>query len=152
MTSAYTNGTAKFMRRFANPNLTVDLSLGPCQCPEQPHDEDIAVLRAELGAGEEGRVGAYGWSAANMQYFDWEAARSKLIEIGVVRWNLRDDDGPVPVNVTTAGLLDEATRDLICNRLNELTGSKPGTEEPPPNRRGARSRRTSRTSASRTTS
>lgn len=111
------------LSRFANPNRTDVLPLGPCQCPGTPHTEgDIAVYRLELGSGEESRAGAYGWSITNGVYFDWEAARSKLIEIGVVRWNLLGPDGePMPVTVISAGLLDEKTRNAIAAKLDEVT-------------------------------
>lgn len=109
--------------RFANPNRTDVLPLGPCQCPGTPHDDgDFAVYRQELGAGELERAGAYGWAAADYQYYDSAAARCKLIEIGVVRWNLLGPDGEeMPVNARSAALLDEATQSLIATRLDEVT-------------------------------
>ena len=133
--------------RFANPNRVDTLPLGPCQCPGTPHEAgDFAVYRMELGAGEEGRAGAYGWSMTGGAFFDWEAARSKLIEVGVVRWNLLGPDGErMDVTVANAALLDAATRDLITAKLDEVT-----TPAPLPNASGARSRTTRRASASRT--
>lgn len=109
--------------RFANPNRTDTLSLGPCGCPGTPHDEgDIAVYRLQLGAGEEERAGTYGWSVTGWEYFDSTAARLKLVEIGVVRWNLLGPDGEaMPVNVRSAALLDEATLALITTQLDKVT-------------------------------
>lgn len=122
--------------RFANPNRTDVLDLGPCGCPGTPHESDQVVYRVELGAGEEERAGAYGWSVAGWQYFDSAAARCKLVEIGVVRWNLLGPDGEaMPVNARSAALLDEATLDLITAKLNEVT-AKP---EPLPKASAARS-------------
>lgn len=133
--------------RFANPNRTDVLSLGPCQCPGAPHETgDFVIYRLELGSGEESRAGAYGWSVTNAAYFDWEAARSKLIEIGVVRWNLLGPDGQeMAVTADNAALLDAETRDLIAAKLDEVT-----SPAPLPNGSGARSRTTRRASASRT--
>ncbi len=133
------------LSRFANPNRTDVLSLGPCQCPGKPHEQDEAVYRLELGGGEEARAGAFGWASTGGSYFDWEAARSKLIEIGVVRWNLLNDEGePMPATAATAGLLDQETRDLIATKLDEVTARN----GPLPNASSARSRGSSRASAS----
>lgn len=122
--------------RFANPNRTDVLDLGACQCPGTPHESDQVVYRLELGAGEEERAGAYGWSVTGWAYFDSAAARAKLIEIGVVRWNLLGPDGEeMPVNARSAALLDEATLDRITAKLDEVT-AKP---EPLPKARAARS-------------
>lgn len=133
--------------RFANPSRTDVLPLGPCQCPDAPHEQDEAVYRLELGAGEEARAGAYGWQASGGSYFDWEAARSKLVEIGVVRWNLLNGEGqPMPVTVQSAALLDEDTRTAILTKLDEVTARN----APLPNASGARSQASTRASASRT--
>lgn len=143
--------------RFADPNRTDVLVLGECQCPGTPHEQDEVVYRLELGAGEEERAGTYGWSSTGWAYFDSAAARAKLVEIGVVRWNLLGPDGePMPVTARSATLLDEATLDLITKKLDEVTGRDEPDEKgkpkrkPPPNASGARSGRTSSASASRT--
>lgn len=134
--------------RFANPDRTDVLSLGPCQCPGQPHEEDHVVHRVELGAGEEERAGTYGWSVTGWEYFDSTAARCKLVEIGVVRWNLLGPDGePMPVSVRSAALLDEETLNLITKKLDEVTARPRGG--PSPNGSGARSVSGSPGSASR---
>lgn len=133
--------------RFANPNRTDILPLGPCECPGTPHEQDEVIYRLELGAGEEERAGAYGWAATGYEYFDSAAARAKLIEIGVVRWNLLGPDGePMPVNARSAALLDESTQTLIAAKLDEVTTRA----APLPNGSGARSRNGTRASASRT--
>lgn len=111
--------------RFANPNRTDVLSLGSCQCPGTPHEQDEVVYRLELGAGEEERAGTYGWSVTGWTYFDSAAARAKLVEIGVVRWNLLGPEGEeMAVNAHNAALLDESTLDLITKKLDEVTEAK----------------------------
>lgn len=103
------------MSRFANPAATESLTLpGGCQCPGAPHAEDVWVYRTELGEGEEQRAGAYGWTVGNGTYFDWEAARDKLIEIASVRWNVVDEAGPVPLTVARIRLLDGETRTAMA--------------------------------------
>ena len=152
--------------RFANPSRTDVLILGPCQCPNRrvvdspvrgpdrrvhdrgvPHEQDEVVHRLELGAGEEERAGTYGWSVTGWQYYDSAAARAKLIEIGVVRWNLLGPDGEaMPVTARSAALLDDATLKAISERLDEVTARG----DPLPNESGAPSEDSSPGSASRT--
>lgn len=106
---------------------------------EAPHDEDWAVIRAELGAGEERRAGDAGLAAGAYVQFIASATENKLIEIGVVRWNLLGPDGQeMPVTAESAALLDDATRTTILNRLNALT-APPGDDDegPGPNASGA---------------
>lgn len=104
------------MTRFADPTATDTLTLpGGCQCPGTPHEADVWVYRTELGDGDEQRAGSFGWSAGGGAYFDWEAARDKLIEIATVRWNVVGEGGaPVPVNVASVRLLDTETRQLMA--------------------------------------
>lgn len=112
--------------RFANPNRTDVLSLGECRCPGTPHDQDEYVHRVELGAGEEERAGDAGWSSGGYVEFVQSAAYNRLIEIGGVRWNLLDDEGePVPLTAANAARLDEDTRKLILERLDQVTTRKP---------------------------
>jgi hypothetical protein len=112
--------------RFADPNRTDVLPLGPCQCPGTPHEAgDQVVYRQELGAGEMERVGVWGWAATGYQYYDSAAARCKLIEIGVVRWNLLGPDGQaMDVTVANAALLDDETQTLIAAKLDEVTAPR----------------------------
>ena len=108
------------MSRFANPAATDTLDLpGGCQCPGTPHDVDRWTYRTELGDGEEQRAGAYGWTVGGGVYFDWEAARDKLIEIASIRWNVLNDAGPVPLNVGSIKLLDEPTRQAMAKAIDD---------------------------------
>lgn len=149
-------------RRFANPDRTDTLSLGPCQCPGTPHVQDEYVHRAELGAGEEQRAGDAGWAAGGYVEFIGSAFQNKLIEIAGKSWNLVDgecdcpknghrgpvhpDGEPVPLTASMVALLDAETRALIVDRLDQVTADK----SPPPNESGAPSARSTRGSASRT--
>lgn len=106
--------------RFADPGATDTLNLpGGCLCPGTPHATDTWTYRLELGDGEEQRAGAYGWASTNGAYFDWEAARDKLIEIASVRWNLIDDEGPVPLRVDRIRLLNDATRNEMASAVDK---------------------------------
>jgi hypothetical protein len=112
--------------RFANPNRTDVLSLGSCQCPGTPHEQDEYVHRVELGAGEEQRAGDYGWAEGGYSTFLGSAAQNRLIEIAGIRWNLLDSEGePMPLTAHAASLLDEDTRTLILERIDSITTRKP---------------------------
>lgn len=126
------------MSRFADPAATESLPLpGGCQCPGSPHAEDVWVYRTELGEGEEQRAGAYGWASTNGSYFDWEAARDKLIEIASVRWNVIGSDGAeMPLRVATIRLLDEPTRDAMARAVDTAQSKY---RAPLPNASAARS-------------
>jgi hypothetical protein len=138
------------MSRFANPSASDVLELpGGCQCPGKPHDADRWVYRTELGEGEEKRAGAYGWASTNGSYFDWEAARDKLIEIASIRWNLVDEQNdPVPCRVATVRLLDEDTRDAMAKAVDDAVARF--RAESPPNASAVRSPKRSRVNGSRT--
>lgn len=130
--------------RFANPNRTDVLSLGPCQCPGTPHEQDEYVHRVELGAGEEQRAGDYGWAEGGYSTFLGSAAQNRLIEIAGIRWNLLGPEGEeMPLTAHSASLLDEETRTLILERLDSLTAGKPL-----PKASSAPSRRSSRANGS----
>lgn len=135
--------------RFADTTATDVLELpGGCQCPGTPHDADRWVYRLELGDAEEKRAGAFGWATTNGSYFDWEAARDKLIEIASVRWNILDEQGdPVPLRVSAIRLLDEATRDAMAEAVD---AAQSRFRAPPPNASAAPSPKPSRRSGGRT--
>ncbi len=137
------------LSRFANPARTARLNLGACQCPETPHAEgDWVDHRLEFGSGELERIGAYGM-ARGEGGFDFGAATDKLIEVGVVRWNLLGPDGEeVPVSVASISLLDAATRSTISEAIDKAIPDK-ARATPLPNASGARSRGSTRASASR---
>lgn len=121
------------MSRFANPVATDSLTLpGGCQCPGTPHESDVWVYRTELGDGEEQRAGAYGWTVGNGTYFDWEAARDKLIEIASVRWNVVNDAGPVALSVANIKLLDEPTRQAMAKAVDDAQNAYRNSRLPNP--------------------
>lgn len=67
------------MSRFANPEATERLVLGPCECPGTPHTEDWMDLRCELGTQDVLRISELNGLGA--------------MELLIVRWNLLDNDG-----------------------------------------------------------
>lgn len=67
------------MSRFADPTITERLTLGTCQCPGTPHDEDWIELRTEVGAAELTRLA--------------EGDSLDLLSALAVSWNLLDSDG-----------------------------------------------------------
>lgn len=67
------------MSRFANPDATERLVLGPCECPGTPHDEDWMDLRSELGTQDVLAIAEVNGLGA--------------MEFLIVRWNLLDNDG-----------------------------------------------------------
>lgn len=101
------------MSRFADPKATARLSLGQCQCPGIPHDEDYIDLRTEIGASEYKRLE--------------EGDSIDLLAALAVGWNLLEADGTTaPVDrehidrlyVDTFGLLNDWTAKHI--RLTTL--------------------------------
>ena len=90
------------MSRFANPRSTGRFVLGPCACPGTPHDEDVMVLRTELGTLE------------LVELDDADAAGA--LRILLVDWNLLDDDGtPAPID-------DDHLRRLYTDSFEALNG------------------------------
>lgn len=134
--------------RFVDPTLIETLTF-KCPCVNTPHDEDTVVIRQEIGAGEEARAGAAGWAATEFAYYDFEAAKDKLISIVAVRWTFVDAQGdPLPVNQRSASLMPEDIRDAIAVKADEAASRARG--KPLPNAPGVPSPRGSRGSASRT--
>lgn len=69
------------MSRFADPKATKRFVLpGPCACPNQPHDEDWMEVRTQLGT-------------ADLLKIEDAGSGIDRLEVMVVAWNLRDDDG-----------------------------------------------------------
>lgn len=117
--------------RFADPNATDRLVLGPCACPGTPHGEDWMELRTQLGAED---------------LVQMERGGVASLEVLVVRWNLLDNDG-------SAAALD---RDHFARLyldvyplLNEWTKQHVRTSTVP-NASAAPSRASTRASGSRT--
>lgn len=130
------------MSRFANRAGTVRVDLGPCQCPGTPHESDWAEHRTGLGYGDFGAI------ALVAQGGDVFAAKRKTIEVAVVAWNLLGEDGePAPLGEDSVFALDIETAEAIYASIDASVLTATQTL---PNGSGARSRSSSRASASRT--
>ena len=82
----------------------VEQGIGKCQCPDSPHAEDIIWWRAkpDFNMGSAAQVAL---RQSGSYRGDTEAALlSVLVRYGVVAWNIRTADGPVPV--TTDAVLE----------------------------------------------
>lgn len=140
------------IRRIADPEATDTVPLpGPCSCPGQPHERDTATFRTELGGGERLSFGIAGFGESDGSYFDWEAAESQMLATAVVSWTLQDKNGdPLPINFTSMHRrLDRASRKAIATAVNDAHKDQIAAEAKQlPNASGARSRGSSRASAS----
>jgi len=133
--------------RRADPTRTTVVPLGPCRCPGSPHDQDSAVVRAELGEGEMRSASTRGgYSAGPM--FDGARSDAEWIATFTLSWTLLDNAGePIPITAAEAMLLDEEVYVGIMDELSQKSAS--ATRRPLPNASGAPSRDSSRGSASR---
>lgn len=144
------------MSRFADPLAVETVSLGACQCPGTPHEQDEAEVRYQLGASALARIGRAELEGA-VRLDPFAGYRQTVYET-VVSWNLRwqgepDTDGErpvvaVPVTLDAIELLDTDTLKTIAETADRLITTK-GTL---PNVSGARSRASSRGKASPTPS
>lgn len=106
------------MSRFANPNATIEVDVGPCQCPNTPHDRDRITARTELGYGAQTAIGDAIVRSDGVMV--WGEGKLKLLELAVVSWNLLDHEGKdVPVSVAAIRLLDEATVDTVATAIDD---------------------------------
>ena len=90
-------------------------------------------IRTQLGYGAHGEIGRAGMNPAG---YDWGAAKIRLLEVGIVSWNLLDAKGQeVEVGPDAIALLDKASAEQIATELDaSLKSSRL------PNGSGARSR------------
>ena len=125
------------MSRFASPDATARLDLGPCQCDGNPHESDYVIYRTRLGYAAILEVVELNDTSASV-------AKRRLIELGVVEWNLLRDGAVAPIDAESVGSLDLVTAEAIFNAVNVALA-----EPTLPNGSGARSQASSRASASR---
>jgi hypothetical protein len=138
--------------RFADPTATAPVSLGPCQCPGRPHEQDEATVRWQLGASALARIGRAELDGA-VNHDPMAAYRQQVIET-LVSWNLlidgpADDGGKpvaVPINARSIAELDIDTLKTLAEGADELISNKGQV----PNASGAPSPASPRGSASRT--
>jgi hypothetical protein len=127
----------ELLGRFADPELTKEVDLGPCDCPGQSHGNDSAQVRAQIGDGE-----------FNATLYDQPTpadADDAIAARFTLSWTLLDQDGePVQITPTAIRLLDRTTRTALLMALKPSVNWR----EQLPNASGARSRGSSPASAS----
>lgn len=111
------------MSRFADPNATKRMELGPCECPGSPHAEgDWIAMRCDLGADD----------LVFMETAEPYARMERLVK----GWNLIGDDGQVaPITHDYLGrlYLDMFPRINAWLEENAKTASLPnGSAAPSP--------------------
>ena len=137
------------MSRFADPNATEVIDLGPCQCPGTPHEHDEATVRWDLGASALARIGRAELEGAAR--LDPMAAYRQVVLETVVSWNLlvADEHGSAvsaPITERTIAELDLPTLQSLAEGADRLVRERGRL----PNASGAPSPASSRGSASRT--
>ena len=106
------------MSRFiapVNEPLTRTVSLGPCECPGSPHEEDTAEVYRVLGWDDLVDIGTADSDGAS---------RRILVTRAVASWSLEERNGdgtnhPVPVVEAVVRLLDPATLEKLAESVNE---------------------------------
>lgn len=145
------------MSRFANLSNTGRIA-GPCRCDGKPHPDDWVEIIAEMPYGAEGLIGAAGW--ASDKVYNFHAARLKLLELAIVRWNFLGPTGESwdPTS-TSIALLDKETVEWLAKEIdlalkgkgklpNASAGKSPdGSSGTPSRSRGIPARASSTTSS-----
>lgn len=71
----------------------IEVDIGPCDCPKQPHDRDLVYLAPALsmsgGMAAQGVIQQAGSDVVRLQ----ELLADIWIRHGVIDWNLVDEDG-----------------------------------------------------------
>ena len=156
--------------RFADPTATEVLTVPGCHCPAGNHKSETITYRTQLGAGEWESINAAGLMAADGEYIDYGVANSTAIAKSVVHWTLATNEACfhpnkphgkhelLAISKRTAALLDDTIRQAILGAIQKAQAAfagEPAEElaaeelaEPLPNGSGARSRGSSRASAS----
>jgi hypothetical protein len=116
--------SAEWGDRFAEPNQTKSVPLGPCRCPGTPHAEgDKADVRTSIGSSE--AKSAYGagvrYHADGTAYWDEAVGDDTAIARFTTWWNLVDKKRkPIPIDARTVSLLDVPTRALLLDPINAV--------------------------------
>jgi hypothetical protein len=129
--------------RFVNKDATQPVDLGPCQCPNKPHERDEALVRSELGYLEILAISAANSAEDVADTFTADASPFDGHPV-IVSWNLEDERGPVEVTAIALKRLDPASLGPIVEGVNEAIERS----NPDPNGSGAHSANGSRASAS----
>ena len=124
------------MSRFADPRATLEVDLGPCECPGAPHDRDVAVIRSQYSEMDAA------WLRNSVADLDSAAeAWARFI----VSWNLLGPNGEdFPASPAAFASLHTATFEQIAMAI----GKAARESNTVPNRSGAPSVASPRRSAS----
>lgn len=112
------------MSRFADPNATKEVDLGPCQCPNTPHLRDTATVRTQLGTGARGRIAAaYGSGVVGSG--DASQLALQALKECLLAWNLIGPDGkPAPITAESIEDLDGDTVSALFVPISELLNGR----------------------------
>lgn len=164
-----TNVGEPVVYRFADPTATEVLEVPGCHCPAGIHKAETITYRTQLGGGEWESINAAGEAAGDGEYLDYGVRLSVAIAKSVVHWTLATNEPcyhpgkphrknePLGISRRTATLLNATIRAALLTAINEayaaFAGETPEAIEPEapaalPNGSGARSRGSSRASAS----
>lgn len=114
--------------RFADPDATSEVDLGPCRCPGAVHGHDSATIRAEIGDGElrSAYAPAQRFREDGSAYIDEAAGDDAVAARFTLSWTLLDRRGKgVPITARTMSLLDSATRTALMLPLNAVVIGAP---------------------------
>ena len=165
------NGGEPIVHRFADPTATEVLTVPGCYCPAGIHKSETITYRTELGAGEWESINAAGLMAGDGEWIDYGVSNSASIAKSVVDWTLQTNEPcfhrgkphgkhePLGISRRNAALLNDTIRQAILERIQAaeraFAGEQPDEADqadeapaPDPKRSGARSRDSSRVSAS----
>lgn len=144
--------------RYANPDAVETIALpGPCRCPGSPHEHDEATYRTEIGAGELAALEPAGFWYSPGPGYSHPAFVSALVAYAVKAWTLvtgeldaKGEPISVPIEYASIALLDRPARDALVDAINGAYKARNliPDEARLPNAPGARSRSSSRASAS----
>jgi hypothetical protein len=147
----------ELLSRFADPDASEEVDLGPCRCPGAPHGRDSATIRAEIGDGElrSAYAPAKRFHEDGRSYIDEAAGDDSVAARFTVSWTLfmhgLDEKRkpalvPVPITARSMSLLDEASRTSLMLPINAAVNGQ--NQAALPNASGARSPVSSPASAS----
>lgn len=112
------------MSRFADPTAQEKVTLGPCECPGTPHEQDEAVVRWQLGDSALARVGTAELTSGSDVYASWR----QLIVEATVSWNLQTEYMgkvvDVPVTAATVAELNAETLTTLAQAIDNLIEHK----------------------------
>lgn len=115
------------MSRFADPIKVEVISLGACQCPGTPHEQDEATVRWDLGASALARIGRAELDRVRTR--DPMIAWRQLVIEAVASWNLLlpGEDGagvPAPIIPAVVAELDDGTLRALATAIDNLIESR----------------------------